>query len=29
MYHAPTAKKIPENQQKEMYDINHNDLLLC
>ena len=21
MYHAPTAKKIPENQQKEMYDI--------
>ena len=20
-YHAPTAKKIPENQQKEMYDI--------
>ena len=21
IYHAPTAEKIPENQQKEMYDI--------
>ena len=21
IYHAPTAKKIPENQQKEMYDL--------
>ena len=21
LYHAPAAKKIPENQQKEMYDI--------